>query len=391
MNDKEPFLKSINIKNLLSLRDVTISFKGLTILVGPNACGKTNFAQGLNLLSSMLYGERLPSNDYIRDIILWAGEAKNISYKLETEINQISTEYKVEIVDNPQNIIAVENLKVNKVNVISINNGEGKVTDEDGNNELIYIGVNLALKSAGNYGKKPITNALAKFIADWNIYDFDINRMLGDPKNKISFKKKVYSEIPYLNWSGNNIKDILSYFAEFDKERFDAINQSLKETVKLGIYPIKRKSGVIEFYIDAGLGESSKKDIPISGASGGTLRLLGYSVLLNSPKIPSLIIIEEPERNFHPAALKYVADIIYRLSKKTQVIITTHSSQFLNSFPDFSDDIKVIPLINKPKEGTIVLDLEDLLKNNEALDGWRIDFGIGSAIFDSGLLKDIFR
>ena len=46
------------------------------------------------------------------------------------------------------------------------------VHDENGENELKYNSNELALRSAGNYGNKPITRALAEFIKKWQIYDF---------------------------------------------------------------------------------------------------------------------------------------------------------------------------------------------------------------------------
>ncbi len=109
------------------------------------------------------------------------------------------------------------------------------------------------------------------------------------------------------------------------------------------------------------------------------------------PELPSLIAIEEPERNLHPAALKEIASILERLSERTQVIITTHSSQLLDAFnpENLSDQLGVLLLQNIPGKGTKVINLEEKRKNREALNGWMSDFGIGSAVFDSELLQDI--
>jgi predicted ATPase len=44
-----------------------------------------------------------------------------------------------------------------------------------------------------------------------------------------------------------------------------------------------------------------------------------------SHKLPSLIVIEEPEVGLHPDWLKVLAEWIKLASERTQVIITTHS------------------------------------------------------------------
>ncbi len=46
----------------------------------------------------------------------------------------------------------------------------------------------------------------------------------------------------------------------------------------------------------------------------------------------SLIIIEQPELHLHPELQKIASEIIYRLSKKNQVIFTTHSPHMLYNF-----------------------------------------------------------
>jgi len=115
--------------------------------------------------------------------------------------------------------------------------------------------------------------------------------------------------------------------------------------------------------------------------------------LLNQPELPPLITIEEPERNLHPGALKDIAYILEQLAERTQVIITTHSSQLLDNFKSesLSNSLGVLLLRNRPGLGTEVLNLEDIRSKRESLDGWITDFGIGSAIFDSGLLQDLME
>ena len=60
MSEMKAFLKSIHIENYLSLRDVDLPLKPLTVLVGPNASGKSNILSALGLLNAMMVVEKLP-------------------------------------------------------------------------------------------------------------------------------------------------------------------------------------------------------------------------------------------------------------------------------------------------------------------------------------------
>ena len=48
--------------------------------------------------------------------------------------------------------------------------------------------------------------------------------------------------------------------------------------------------------------------------------------------IPSIIVVEYPELFLHPSLQKTASKILYRLSKKNQVIFTTHSPNMVANF-----------------------------------------------------------
>ena len=138
--------------------------------------------------------------------------------------------------------------------------------------------------------------------------------------------------------------------------------------------------------------EEDGKKIALSNMSDGTLRLIAYFIMLYESDVPTLISIEEPERNFHPGILQDIADLIKRLSKRTQVIFTTHSSQLLDCFSpeEISSEISVILLSQKGEIGTKACLLDKLAENRDDFSDWMNDFGIGSAIYHSHLIEGVF-
>ena len=395
MSDVNAFLDKVHIRNYLSLRDVELPLKPLTVLVGPNASGKSNVLRALRLLKTMMTREELPSDEFIRDS-LWAGEASQITFQLRAEVKEIQAVYGLDLKAETDNFFVTEGLSVDGVQVISIQSGEGVVTDEDGKNETKYKSKKLALKSAGDYGNKPITSALTAFIKTWEFYDFQPDFIRGNlsglpfviVENVISDKSKASRESPKLDDDGSRLPEVLSYWHENHRGRFNSISESLETStgIKIESRPINGDNQLC-------LLEGYKKPIPLKRASDGTLRLVAYYILLNEPELPPLIAIEEPERNLHPGALAEITNALEQLAERTQVIITTHSSQLLDAFnpENLSDSLGVLLLRNPLGHGTEVINLEDIRGDRAALDGWITDFGIGSAIFYSELLQDLME
>ena len=386
MSDGNAFLEKIHIKNYLSLRDVTLPLKPLTVLVGPNASGKSNTVAALYRLHKMMVDERLSSDEFNRDT-LWETEVPKISFHLHTKVKENRTLYHLKVKLEPDLSFRAEQLSVNDVQVISIQDGQGTVRDENGENGTPYNSDELALRSAGNYGNKPTTRALAEFIRKWEFYDFMPDFIRGN-LTRFSLSEKEIKESPKLDSIGMALPEVLSNWHKNSPESFQNVSNALAYSTHREIDYCKI-DGKNQFCLLEGF----KNPIPLHNASDGTLRLIAYNILLNEPELPPLIAIEEPERNLHPGALTDIAHVLEQIAQYSQVIITTHSSQLLDAFNSESlgDSLGVLLLRNLPGLGTEVLNFEDYRDEREALKGWIDDFGIGSAIFDSELLQDVIE
>ena len=380
-------LQAVHIKNFLSLRDVELPLKRLTVLVGPNACGKSNIIKALRLLRKMMIREKLPSVKTIQES-LWAGEANHIAFGLQTALQESRIKYDLTIEAEVDNLATSETLSVDDVQLISTRNGERWVRDVDCQKAIECKSNKLAVSTVGDYRNKPITKAFAQSIQDWQIYDFRpdlIRRGLQrlPSVNKSGLRETKAAGYSLKQWNRRPLSHDLWDWYHSDRERFESVNQSLQACVNLNI-DRREINGDSQFCL---LGKHTQP-ITLTRASDGTLRFLEYYILLNLPNPPSLIALEEPERNLHPDAIIAVADFLEQLAKGSQVIITTHSSQLLDTFDpeNLSDSLEVLLLRNPLGNGTEIINLDDIRGNRPALDGWITDFGIGSAIFHSALL-----
>lgn len=66
--------------------------------------------------------------------------------------------------------------------------------------------------------------------------------------------------------------------------------------------------------------------------SDGTLRVFGLLLALYQVPAPRLLLIEEPEQNVQPGVLAVLADAFKEASTRTQIIVTTHSPNFVDHF-----------------------------------------------------------
>jgi energy-coupling factor transporter ATP-binding protein EcfA2 len=387
MSELKAFLGQVHIENFLSLRDVDLPLKPLTVLVGPNASGKSNVLRALSHLKEMVIAEKLPPAKDIQEL-LWAGEPNPIAFQLYVKVKETPTVYKLGLKADGDNLLVSETLLVKDRKVISIQNGQGTVWDEDGENETKYKSNKLALKAAGNNGNKPVPSALTEFIENWAICDFRPD-CIENLRPRAFVTEEIISGISEASrdssqqGNGSILSSILLDWYAHDRECLRNFSESLAASTNFRI-----DQGTIGGGNQLCLLEGYEKPIPLTRASDGTLRLVAYNILLNLRESSPLIAIEEPERNLHPGAMTALAKTLGQLAERTQVIITTHSPQLLDAFKpnDLSDSLGVLLLRNHPGRGTEVINLETIRRYRPALDGWITDFGVGSAVFNSALL-----
>ncbi len=82
----------------------------------------------------------------------------------------------------------------------------------------------------------------------------------------------------------------------------------------------------------------------VSQISDGTLRVLGTLTALYQHPRPRMIALEEPELTVNPGIITLLADAIKEVSKTTQVLVTTHSPHLIDQFPP--EEIRAVEMKN---------------------------------------------
>ncbi len=199
------------------------------------------------------------------------------------------------------------------------------VFDELNNISVYYIDPKLPKKASPVTGKADLEE-------DGNNLAIVLKNILSDTQKR----KRLY----------NLINDILPFIQDMDIEKF---------ADKSMLFKLKEK------YAD--------KFLPATLVSDGTINITALLIALYFEK-NTLTIIEEPERNIHPNLIAKILELMKDVSRKKQIIVTTHSPEVvkysgLENIFLISRNEKGYSEITKPSEKESV---KTFLKNEIGID-----------------------
>lgn len=168
---------------------------------------------------------------------------------------------------------------------------------------------------------------------------------------------------------GSNGEDLLSCLysiRETDRDRFDLIDEILRvgfPTFERLDLPLAAAGSLTLSWRDSNF----TRPLFPHQLSEGTLRFLWLVTLLQSPGLPNVTLIDEPEISLHPEMLHVLAEIMRDVADRTQLIVATHSDRFVRFLKP--DELLVCDL--DEVGGTMLRRASDL-----DLDAWLADYSI---------------
>lgn len=166
---------------------------------------------------------------------------------------------------------------------------------------------------------------------------------------------------------GEDLIPYLYYLRESDRCRFDAIIDSLKAAFpdfeELSLPPVA--AGMLAM---TWKDRKFDKSIYMNELSEGTLRFLWLVSLLQSPNLSTVTMIDEPEVSLHPELLNMLSELMRAASKRTQLIVATHSDRFIRFLQP--EEVVVMDIAEDGRTTAIWADSMDL---NEWLSEYSLD------------------
>lgn len=403
------WVKTNNYKNLKL--ENPLELKSLNVLIGPNGSGKSNLVGVLRFLKTSLTAVSDPTRGvtnfedainqlgytHILDGSLAVPAEVAIEYAFANSTEEGSYALKLELLvsGSPQQGVAIqkeafdhyqksENQPERIYNFHTRVLGHGmyffrQSPDSDATqpemlnnvptNELMLYGIDKLLDSSRFAPEiMPLYTARRQIltsVAQWHFYN--ANHMNLDDIRRT--EPKIGSQDRFLSPSGKNLAAVLFNLSQIDWQFEDQLNQAMQSilpaTQKVRATTVGATSLNVHWHWQ-------QVDTPLylNDLSDGTVRMLCWASILLSPQLPALLVIEEPEIGLHVAWMSTLANWIKRASRKTQVIISTHSPELLDQFTDQPENILVFHAVDEVHWAASPLSQERL--QNWLDDGWEL-------------------
>ena len=338
MTDVTPFLTRVVLKNYKSIAASGVDLRALTFLVGPNGSGKSNFLDALRFTSDSLRSSldnALRERGGIAEVRRRSGgHPTHFGVRLEFQLPSAAGHYAFKIGARPQGGYEVQTEECAILGPegarFLVNAGEVREFELGGTRNGIdppaALKDRLYLVNVSGVPKfRPVYDALSRM----GFYSLNPDRIRD-------FQAPGSGEL--LVRDGSNLTSVLRQLSMRDEARKKRIEEYLSSIVP-GVSGVDVKDvppkATLEFRQEVA-GSSDPWRFFAGNMSDGTLRALGILVALfqsqdsAAPSVP-LVGIEEPEVALHPAAVGALLDALREASQSTQVIVTTHSPDLLDS------------------------------------------------------------
>jgi len=342
-----PFLRSIRITDYKSIEYSEVDLGPLTVLVGRNGSGKSNFLDALRFVSDSLQtslDHAVRSRGITYGISRRGADVPIFSITLEVELSDGRITFYVLAVAvdvRGEFQISSEVLKVFSVLgdvLFHYRVAGGAVIESSISQPPPAQRDRLYLVSASGFPEfRPAYDA---FVA-MKFYDF----------NADSMKKPQVPDVGgWLRSDGSNVASVVARLRAEQPEAMGRIIQYLSAIIP-GIVSIERVSlGPVETlkFVQHDRSYPKPYEFFAGSMSDGTLRALGALVAVSQSSIQgthaSLVGIEEPETSLHPAAAAFLMDGLREATEHTQVIITSHSPDLIDQMDLETDTLLAVEL-----------------------------------------------
>lgn len=317
-------LEQVELTNLRSFRKATVGELGpLTVFAGPNEAGKSNLLRALKFAA----GVATNGLEALRDEterLRRAETGAELDIRLTLKESESERRWYYEVSSTADGIFEetlheADGSEQPKPRLLSFPGAVELWDDKRETLDLVTARGESALHSLQDLGRFRSLIELRGTLSRWSFFHFEVSPL----------RSPLPRRDGRLAPDGSNLPAALLSLGERNpeawKEVAKAFHSLLPETEEL--QPQRSLAGNALLSLrERGLTNPLRH----VDFSDGMLRILALLTLAFDPHPPPLVVIEEPENGLYPRLIEALVEVLRQLSKKTQVIVTTHSVTLLN-------------------------------------------------------------
>jgi predicted ATPase len=338
-------IKSIKIENFKAIKELTVRFTSLTMLIGENSCGKSTILQALDFLCSIVTRD---IEEYLKDRE-WSFEEIKSQFSNINDFIKFTTEFDINgelltwefFVNKNGKWIIKERIINSKSKEVFLSFGSGKDTPYD------FSGFNIessALKlldlNDKNRRRKvfedtptekfnPVLYKLKEFLINSNSFD------LLSPHRMLS--KESRGKVTNIGKGGEKLS---AYIHSMNSTRKSELNKIVSKFIGYDVKittTTKGQPGWVEMFLEESWGNDTIK-VKKRYISEGLLRIIAFSVIMIALKPTSnfqdtfLVMFDEIEDGINPSLSGELIENFRKSASESgkQVIVTSHSPVMVN-------------------------------------------------------------
>ncbi|HZH76268.1 MAG TPA: AAA family ATPase [Archangium sp.] len=322
-------IQKVSFRNFRAYRSLDLELEPFTVLVGPNASGKTTLLEGFHLISSAARNKLGEWHARFSD------ERAVRSYGSNSPVALTASG----VWGGTPGVVRLQGM------AYSVHTSEGteehrafEVSGEWGGRSFPLPGQAHLDKEKIDTSFSPPLSKFQKALGATAVLRFEPRRLV-EPSYSAE-------ENPSLSSDGTGLASVLAHFKLSRDEVFGEIEDALRQIVpavrririerapvKLPTYTVDGPREQTVWGNRIVLDMRGAKGVRADAAGEGTLMALGLFALVMGPAQPSLVLLDDIELGLHPAAQGKLIEILRKIQARDpelQIVATSHSPFILN-------------------------------------------------------------
>jgi len=355
-------IKTFRVAKYKNFVDTELNFGKINLFIGPNNSGKSNFIEAMQL-GAELYGERGDERNSLHvalgkrcwESILNNGYTHDDAIELVNVLGDSTSDLFTSLLinistnDNIPHGFYLEKAsmslrRASELGEITLNtrpNSVELITSFPGKEPIAYRyqlpnAVSLTklakeLQKEDSFRKEAylpfstISEAMLKFFSGQHYYSFS-----DFTPSEISRAAQIKIDSTLLSPDCTNIIDVLRRLEsnhDFLDTYVDILDMAIHNLEKIKLLHLSTDIYALQATI-------GKNKYSFSELSTGAIRMFVLALLLHTPERYTVLSLDEPELNLHPAWLKILGKWMMRGTSFDQLFISTHSPDLLDVFTE---------------------------------------------------------